>query len=102
MLGIGTYSEQYLPNKELFMFDPIPQEQWLTTRQVANQLPDTSFSRVKEVLTSLRREYESLPEDERPYRQVGKSYLYHPDFVQLVNSRAKRTRGDKSENLNKN
>ena len=81
------------------MFEQIPQEQWLTATEVHSRLDKVSFSRVKEVLVALRREYESLPESERPYRQVGRSFLYHPEFVKLVDSREK-TRGVKPKKSN--
>jgi hypothetical protein len=81
------------------MFEPVAQEQWLTAQQITKRLTHkTSYSRVQEVLQDLRANYEHMPE--KPYRQVGAAYLYHPDFVQLVDNRDK-TPGVKSKNSNK-
>jgi hypothetical protein len=89
---------QYPHIQELVMFDPIPQEKWLTARQIAKALPDTSYSRIVEVLQDLRKVY--AIDDNPPYVLIGKAYLYHPDFVQLVDNREKKP-GVKSQNLNK-
>lgn len=98
MLGIGTYSEQYLSSKGLFMFDPIPQEQWLTAQDVAGLLPDITYHRVIQILRDLRAEYASI--EPLPYKKIGRSWIYHPDFVQAAAKREK-TPGVKSKKTNK-
>ena len=85
-------------------FDPVPQEQWLTAKQIVNALQETqgdeapSYRRVQEVLNDLREQYKSLPENERPYRQLGQAYLYHPEFLRLVASRKTKTGKEPNSN----
>lgn len=99
MLGISTYSEQYLPNKELFMFEPIPQEQWLTAQDIASQLDNITYHRVIQILRDLRQEYISV--QPLPYKKIGRSWLYHPDFLQVAIKR-ETTPGVKSKKTNEN
>lgn len=101
MTNLALQYDDYLNTPELIVmhkFDNTPQEQWLTARQIAERLPDTSYSRVGEVLQDVREQYANI--DNPPFVLIGKAYLYHPDFVQLVDSREKKP-GVKSKNLNK-
>lgn len=86
------------------MFDPIPQEQWLTAQEIFNALSGNekspSYRRVQEVLNELRKEHKDLSESERPYRQLGQAFLYHPDFLKLVEAR-KTTRGKEPDSNKK-
>lgn len=76
-------------------FEDVPMEQWLTAKQIARQLEDTSYTRTVEVLREIREAYSDY------FRQVGRAFLYHPHFVDLVDSREK-TPGVKSKKSNDN
>lgn len=79
------------------MFETVPQEQWLTAQQIAKALPDIKYERVIQILRDLRHDNANV--QPLPYKKIGRSWLYHPDFVQAADSREK-TPGVKSQKPN--
>jgi len=75
----------------------MPIDNWLTASQIADMLPDIRYSRTSELLKEFRELYDDRPDDDKPFRQIGRTFIHDPDvFLPLIEARETKT-GPKSQ-----